>query len=90
MLKYIRPRNSSGPHPAVSTVSWYTQEMPGDWSEQIELRGHGLFGSRHWIAVDREVCLRIRVSVTGTTFKGHIIRGLDDPPEKLVIQADFS
>ena len=27
--------------------------------------------------------------VTGTTFKGHIVRGLDDPPEKLAFRQIF-
>ncbi|NLA52485.1 MAG: acetylxylan esterase [Alcaligenaceae bacterium] len=85
--QYIRPRNGTRPHPAVLQFHGYTGSA-GDWSGKlnyvamgfsvaaIDCRGQGGFSQDLG-------------GVTGTTFKGHIIRGLDDPPEKLLFRQIF-
>ncbi len=85
--KYIRPKNMKEPHPAVLQFHGYTGNA-GDWSGKLnyaalgysvaalDCRGQG--GSSQDLG-----------GVTGTTFRGHIIRGLEDGPEKLLFRNIF-
>ncbi|MEO6003675.1 MAG: acetylxylan esterase [Opitutus sp.] len=85
--KYLRPR-STGRHPAVLQFHGYSMHS-GDWFEKLgwttagiacaamDVRGQG--GRSH----HRDV-------VQGTTLRGHIIRGLDDPnPDRLFYRQAF-
>ncbi|MHB1459358.1 MAG: acetylxylan esterase [Armatimonadota bacterium] len=85
--KYMRPKNCDQPHPAVLIFHGYTGNA-GDW-----------FNMRAWIAEDFSVAaLDCRGQgglsediggVKGTTYNGHIIRGLSDSPEKLLFRSIF-
>jgi len=85
--KYLRPKHSAAPHPAILWFHGYGGTS-ADWSEflsyvamgysvaALDCRGQG--GLSEDLASSR-----------GTTFKGHIIRGLDDAPEKLAFRQIF-
>lgn len=85
--KYLRPVNFSGPRPVVMSFHGYTGSS-GDW-----------FGYRSWLSEGFCVAaLDCRGQggysedvggVIGSTFNGHIIRGLDDAPEKLLYRSLF-
>lgn len=82
--KYLRPRNAPEPHPAVLLFHGYTGNS-GDWFDKLawvargfsvaalDCRGQG--GRSEDVGGAR-----------GTTMRGHIIRGLDDAPEKLLFR----
>ncbi|MHB1461183.1 MAG: acetylxylan esterase [Armatimonadota bacterium] len=80
--KYMRPKNFTGTRPIVMNFHGYTGSS-GDW-----------FGYRGWLSEGFCVAaLDCRGQggysedvggVKGNTFNGHIIRGLDDVPEKLM------
>lgn len=84
--KYLRPavRAKAKPHPAVVQFHGYTGQA-GDWHDKLS-----------WVALGFSVAaLDCRGQggssqdpggVTGTTFRGHIIRGLQDGPEKLLFR----
>jgi Acetyl esterase (deacetylase) len=85
--KYLRPQNNPGPHPAVVQFHGYA-DSSGDWNDKLnyvalgfsiavlDCRGQGGFSED-------------RGGVSGTTFHGHIIRGLDDPPDQLLFRQIF-
>jgi len=85
--KYMRPKSDTGPHPAVVIFHGYTGDS-GDW-----------FGHRGWVAEGFSVAaLDCRGQggksediggVKGNTHRGHIVRGLDDAPEKLLFRSIF-
>ncbi len=85
--KYIRPRNSSGPYPAVLQFHGYTGNS-GDWSDKLNYVAMG-FSVAALDCRGQGGLSQDPGGVTGTTFKGHIIRGLDDPPEKLLFRQIF-
>jgi len=84
--KYVRPI-AGGPHPAVLQFHGYTGNS-GDWSDKLALAGQG-------IAVAALDCRgqggrsRDNGVVSGNTHNGHIIRGLDDAPDKLLFRSIF-
>ncbi|CAN5474409.1 acetylxylan esterase [soil metagenome] len=79
--KLIRPKNASEPHPAVLMFHGYSGSS-GDWVDKLgyvamgytvaalDCRGQGGLSEDNG-------------AVQGWTLRGHIIRGLDDAPEKL-------
>ena len=85
--KYLRPKSSSQPHPAVLLFHGYTSNS-GDWFDKfawvsqgysvaaLDCRGQG----------GRSLDLG---GVTGTTMRGQIIRGLDDSPQKMLFRQIF-
>jgi len=85
--KYLRPANDRGPHPAVVVFHGYSGSS-GDWFHllgwvaagfsvaALDCRGQG------GLSQDTGV-------TTGTTHKGHIIRGLDDSPDKLLFRSIY-
>jgi len=85
--KYMRPKGDTGPHPAVVIFHGYTGDS-GDW-----------FGHRGWVAEGFSVAaLDCRGQggksediggVKGNTHRGHIVRGLDDAPEKLLFRSIY-
>ena len=86
--KYLRPKKSSGKNPAVRQVHGYTGNS-GDFSGRLAWSGEGFCvaamdcrgqGGRSEDAG----------AVKGTTYRGQIIRGLDDPdPRKLLYRQIF-
>lgn len=85
--KYLRPKHSDKPHPAILQFHGYTGNA-GDWSDKLgyvaqgysvaalDCRGQG--GSSEDVG-----------GVKGNTFHGHIIRGLDDCPQNLLFRHIF-
>jgi cephalosporin-C deacetylase len=85
--KYLRPRKA-GPHPAVLQFHGYSGHS-GDWFDKLGWPGAGI------------ACAAMDVrgqggksedpgAVRGTTLRGHIIRGLDDPnPDHLAYRQIF-
>jgi cephalosporin-C deacetylase len=85
--KYLRPRNAAARHPAVLEFHGYTGNC-GDWSTKLgyiamgfsvaamDCRGQG--GKSEDVG-----------GVKGNTFRGHIIRGLDDAPENMLFRDIF-
>ncbi len=85
--KYLRPKSSSQPHPAVLLFHGYTSNS-GDWFDKfawvsqgysvaaLDCRGQG--GRSQDLG-----------GVTGTTMRGQIIRGLDDSPQKMLFRQIF-
>lgn len=85
--KYLRPKNVPEPHPAVVSFHGYSGNS-GDW-----------FGYRGWAAEGFSVAaIDVRGQgglsedvggVTGNTHHGHIIRGLQDSPDKLLFRSIY-
>ena len=85
--KYIRPRTSKAPHPAVLQFHGYSSES-GDWNDKLnyaalgysvaalDCRGQG--GESQDLGI-----------TTGNTYRGQIIRGLHDSPDKLLFRSIF-
>jgi len=85
--KYLRPKASQKPHPAVVIFHGYSGNA-GDWFDKLawvaqgvsvfalDCRGQGGFSQD-------------RGGVTGTTLRGHIIRGLDDAPQQMLFRQIF-
>jgi len=85
--KYLRPKNGAEPHPAVLMFHGYSGSS-GDWYDKLsyvsqgysvaalDCRGQG--GESEDVGRHR-----------GNTLRGHIIRGLDDSPEKLLYRAIY-
>ncbi len=84
---YLRPTHADTPHPAVLQFHGYSGNA-GDWTDKLpyvsagfsvfalDCRGQG--GSSEDSG-----------GVRGNTFKGHIVRGLDDDPENLLFRHVF-
>jgi len=85
--KYLRPRNTGKKHPAVVMFHGYTGNA-GDWNDKLnyvalgfsvaalDCRGQGGFSEDTG-------------GIKGTTYRGHIIRGLNDSPEALLFRQIF-
>ena len=85
--KYLRPKKSTGKHPAVLLFHGYTGNA-GDWFDKLawvsqgysvaalDCRGQG--GKSQDLG-----------GVTGTTMRGQIIRGLDDAPQQMLFRQIF-
>ncbi len=85
--KYIRPKQVKEPHPAVLQFHGYTGNA-GDWSGKLNYVAMGYsvaaLDCRGQGGLSQDLG-----GVTGTTFRGHIIRGLEDGPEKLLFRNIF-
>ena len=85
--KYLRPKNGDRPHPAVVQFHGYSGSS-GDWQDKLALVSQGY-------AVAALDCRgqgglsEDPGGVKGTTLRGHIVRGLDDSPEKLYYRGVF-
>jgi cephalosporin-C deacetylase len=82
--KYLRPRGSAEPHPALLQFHGYSGSS-GDWSDKLNYvaRGYSVasLDCRGQGGQSEDVG-----GVRGNTLRGHIIRGLDDVPEKLLFR----
>lgn len=80
--KYLRPKHASEPHPAVLQFHGYSGSS-GEWSDKLNYVSSGFsvaaLDCRGQGGLSEDLC-----SVKGNTLRGHIIRGLDDSPEKLL------
>ena len=85
--KYLRPQAAPCPHPAVVLFHGYSGNS-GDWFEKLAWTARGV----SVLALDcrgQGGFSQDRGGVTGTTLKGHIIRGLDDAPQQLLFRQIF-
>jgi cephalosporin-C deacetylase len=82
--KYLRPRQSREPHPAVLQFHGYSGSS-GDWCDKLHYvaRGYSVaaLDCRGQGGLSEDAG-----GVRGNTLRGHIIRGLDDSPEKLLFR----
>lgn len=86
--KYVRPKRVEGPGPGVVKFHGYSGSSP-DWVELMGFASSGMaiaaMDCRGQGGLSEDVG-----GVTGTTLRGHIIRGLDDPdPTKLLYRSIF-
>ena len=81
---YVRPASSRGKHPAIVKFHGYTGNA-GDWSEKLKWAALG-FSIAALDCRGQGGLSEDTGGVKGTTHKGHIIRGLDDSPEKLLFR----
>ncbi|WP_395142920.1 acetylxylan esterase [Armatimonas sp.] len=79
--KYLRPKNTSAPHPAVVEFHGYSGHS-GDWTGKLAYVNQGYsvaaLDCRGQGGKSEDMG-----GVKGNTLRGHIIRGLADSPEKL-------
>lgn len=85
--KYIRPKHSSAPHPAIVQFHGYSGNS-GDWSDKVQYAalGYSFFSMdcRGQGGLSEDVG-----GMKGTTLRGHIVRGLDDHPDQLLFRDIF-
>jgi cephalosporin-C deacetylase len=85
--KYLRPKRAAEPHPAVLLFHGYTGSS-GDWFDKLAWVSQGYsvaaLDCRGQGGLSEDAG-----GVKGTTMRGHIIRGLDDRPEKLLFRAIY-
>ncbi|NMO96548.1 acetylxylan esterase [Paenibacillus lemnae] len=85
--KYVKPSNISNPVPAVLQFHGYTGGS-GDWSEKLTFVSQG-FAVAAMDCRGQGGLSEDTGGVKGTTYQGHIIRGLDDSPEQLLFRHIF-
>ncbi len=85
--KLLRPRHADQPQPAVLMFHGYSGDS-GDWVDKLGYVAAGFtvaaMDSRGQGGLSQDTG-----GVTGGTLHGHIIRGLDDAPEKLLFRQIF-
>jgi cephalosporin-C deacetylase len=85
--KYLRPKHVREPHPAVVMFHGYSGNS-GDWCDKLNYvaRGYSVAAmdcrGQGGLSEDSG-------GVKGNTLRGHIIRGLEDAPEKLLFRQIF-
>ena len=86
--KYLRPRNPKGPLPALLNFHGYAGNS-GTWYDKLGYVGEG-FAIAALDVRGQGGRSEDNLQVKGTTLRGHIIRGLDDPdPKKLLFRQIF-
>lgn len=82
--QYLRPKDAPAPHPAVVMFHGYSGNA-GDWVGKLGFVAQGFsvaaLDCRGQGGLSQDVG-----GVTGTTHRGHIIRGLGDAPDKLLFR----
>lgn len=85
--KYVRPKGVSEPHPAVVVFHGYTGNS-GDWFGLLSWASQGYtvaaLDCRGQGGLSEDIG-----GVVGNTHHGHIIRGLDDEPQKLLFRSIY-
>jgi len=85
--KYLRPKEGSKPHPAVLMFHGYSGSS-GDWTDKLNYVAQGFtvaaLDCRGQGGKSQDTGW-----VSGNTLRGHIIRGLDDVPAKLLYRQIF-
>jgi len=85
--KYLRPKKAAKKHPAVLQFHGYTGHS-GDWAEKLSY----VFAGYSVAALDcrgQGGKSEDTGGIKGNTYKGHIIRGIDDKPENLLFRHIF-
>jgi cephalosporin-C deacetylase len=85
--KLLRPKDAAEPHPAVLMFHGYSQSA-GEWSSKL-----GYVGLDYTVAAldcrGQGGLSEDTGGVVGWTLRGHIVRGLDDDPRKLLYRAIY-
>ena len=85
--KYLRPKNGAKPHPAVLMFHGYSGDS-GDWQDKLTYVSQGYsvaaLDCRGQGGRSEDVG-----GVKGNTLNGHIIRGLEESPDKLLFRSHF-
>ncbi len=85
--KFVRPKRNSKPHPAILNFHGYSGNS-GDWVAHLPWAAQGYsvaaMDCRGQGGKSQDLG-----GITGTSYRGHIIRGLDDPPQKLLFRQIF-
>jgi len=85
--KLLRPRQAAAPHPAILMFHGYSGNS-GDWYDKLGYVARGYTVA----ALDcrgQGGLSEDSGGVRGTTLRGHIVRGLDDTPDKLLFRQIF-
>ncbi|MDQ3814229.1 MAG: acetylxylan esterase, partial [Armatimonadota bacterium] len=85
--KYLRPRHATELHPAVVMFHGYSGNS-GEWSDKLSYVAQG-FSVAALDCRGQGGLSEDTGGVKGNTLRGHIIRGLDDAPEKLLFRQIF-
>ncbi len=85
--KYLRPAGGGGRHPALLLFHGYSMSS-GDWFDKLPYVALG-FSVAAMDCRGQGGLSQDAGGVAGTTLRGHIIRGLDDSPEKLLYRQIF-
>lgn len=85
--KYLRPKNPQGRRPAVVMFHGYSGSS-GDWHDKLAYVAAG-FCVAALDARGQGGLSEDAGGVKGNTLRGHIIRGLDDEPDKLAFRQIF-
>jgi cephalosporin-C deacetylase len=85
--KLLRPKKAPRPHPALCVFHGYSMSS-GDWSDKLNYVAAG-FTVAAMDARGQGGSSEDKGGVKGNTLNGHIIRGLDDAPEKLLFRQIF-
>lgn len=85
--KYLRPKKATTPHPAVLQFHGYSGAS-GDWWDKLAFVGLG-FSVAALDCRGQGGLSEDTGGVRGNTLRGHIIRGLDDTPDKMMYRALF-
>lgn len=86
--KYLRPKQSAYPHPAVLQFHGYSGNS-GDWQDKLGLVSQGYSVAAMDCRGQGGISEDTGGVVKGNTHRGHIIRGLDDSPEKLYYRSVY-
>jgi cephalosporin-C deacetylase len=82
--KYLRPKNAREPHPAVLMFHGYSGNS-GDWCDKLNYVAQG-FSVAALDCRGQGGLSEDTGGVRGNTLRGHIIRGLDHEPERLLFR----
>jgi len=85
--KYLRPKTHPAPHPALLLFHGYTGNS-GDWLDKLSFVSQG-FSVAALDCRGQGGLSEDRGGVRGNTHRGHIIRGLDDHPDRLLFRQIF-
>lgn len=85
--KFLRPKGATGPGPAVLMFHGYTGSS-GNWSDKLSYVSMG-FSVAAMDCRGQGGLSQDTGGTVGNTFRGHIIRGLDDDPQNLLFRHIF-
>lgn len=85
--KYLRPRRRAGRAPAVLHFHGYSGNA-GSWSEKLKYVAQG-FAVAALDCRGQGGTSEDAGGIKGNTYKGHIIRGLDDEPQNMLFRHHF-
>ena len=85
--KFVRPKRNSKPHPAILNFHGYSGNS-GDWVSHLPWAAQG-YSVAAMDCRGQGGRSQDMGGITGTSYRGHIIRGLDDPPQKLLFRQIF-